>query len=60
METDEAMKFVDAHQQVKNRRLASGETVAPCQNLTGLQLSPLIFAEAFVYATSFFASQAQR
>jgi hypothetical protein len=56
METDEAMKFVYAHQQVKNHRLACGETVAPCQNLAGLQLSPLIFAEAFICAAGFPAS----
>jgi hypothetical protein len=30
METDEVMKFIYAHQQVKNCRLAYTETVAPC------------------------------
>jgi hypothetical protein len=42
METDEVMNFIYTHQQVKNRRLADRETVTPCQNLAGLQLSPLI------------------
>jgi hypothetical protein len=56
METDEAMKFVYSHEQVKSRRLASGETVALCQNLAGLQLSPLIFAEALICAAGFPAS----
>jgi hypothetical protein len=58
METDETMKFVYAHQQVKNRRVACRETVAPCKNLAGLQLSPLIFAEPLMCAAGFPASPA--
>jgi hypothetical protein len=56
METDEMMEFIDAHQQVKNRRVACREGVAPCKNLAGLQLSPLIFAEALMCAAGFPAS----
>jgi hypothetical protein len=56
METDETMEFVDARQQVKNRRIADREAVAPCKNLDGLQLSPLIFAEALICAAGFPAS----
>jgi hypothetical protein len=56
MEIDEAMQFVYTHEQIKNRTLAYRGLVTPYQNLAGLQLSPLIFAEAFMCAAGFHVS----
>jgi hypothetical protein len=41
MEDDDAMQFIYVQDQVKNRRLAYGETISPCTCLTGIGITPL-------------------
>jgi hypothetical protein len=48
MEQDEAMKFAYAQAAVKNRRLAYGETVDPCDGCYELLYSPNLYVEAFM------------
>jgi hypothetical protein len=55
METDEAMKCICAHGEVRNRRLSYGATISPSAALTGIGITPLIFAEAIVFSTRFLA-----
>jgi hypothetical protein len=49
MEDDEAMQFIYVQDQVKNRRLAYGETFSPCTCLTGIGITPLIYVEAVIH-----------
>jgi hypothetical protein len=53
MEVDEAMKVLYAHGEVRNRRLSYGETISPCLCLTGIGITPLIFAEAVLVIAGF-------
>jgi hypothetical protein len=46
VEIDQAMKFVYAHSEVKNRRLAYGETIEPCCDGHPFQHEPILLAEA--------------
>jgi hypothetical protein len=53
MEADKAMQFIYIQDQIKNRRLASGETVFPCLYLTGICITSLIFVEAIIHIVEF-------
>jgi hypothetical protein len=53
METDEVMQFIHVQDQVKNRRLAYGETISPCTCLTGIGITPLIYVEAAIHIVEF-------
>jgi hypothetical protein len=53
MEADEAVQFIDVQDQIKNRRLAYGETVFPCSCLTGIGITPLIFVETIIHIVEF-------
>jgi hypothetical protein len=55
MEDNEAMQFINVQDQVKNRRLAYGETISPCACLTGIGMTPLIDVEAFLHIVEFLA-----
>jgi hypothetical protein len=46
MEMDQAMKLVYARREVKNRRLAYGQTVQPCSGRHPFQYEPILLAEA--------------
>jgi hypothetical protein len=53
MEADEAMQFIYVQDQIKNWRLAYGETVFPCSCLTGIGITPLISVEAIIHILEF-------
>jgi hypothetical protein len=53
MEADEAMQFVYVQNQVKNRRLAYGETISPCTSLTGIGITPPIYVKAVIHVVEF-------
>jgi hypothetical protein len=53
MEDDEAMQFIYAQDQVKNRRFASGETPSPCIFLTGIGITPRISVETVIHIVQF-------
>jgi hypothetical protein len=53
LEIDEAVKFLYAQHEVKNRRLAYGETVTPGAGTMGLAITPLIFAESLLCHVGF-------
>jgi hypothetical protein len=55
MGIDEAMKFVDVQEHVKNRRPASRETISLCLCLTGIAITPLISGEAVLHIIGFMA-----
>jgi hypothetical protein len=50
---DEAMPFIYVQGQVKNRRLAYGETTSSCTCLTGIGITPLNCAEAVIHIVEF-------
>jgi hypothetical protein len=47
------MKLVCVQEQIKNRRIAYGETISPCSCLTGIGITPLIFGEAVLHIVGF-------
>jgi hypothetical protein len=53
MENDEAMKFVYARQEAKNRRLPERATISPSRYFEGIALFPLIAAESPVCIVGF-------
>jgi hypothetical protein len=53
MEADEALQFIYVQEQIKNRRLAYGETVFPCSCLTGIEITLLIFVQAIIHIVEF-------
>jgi hypothetical protein len=53
MEADEAMQFIYVQDQIRNRRLAHGETVFSCSCLTGIGITLLIFVEAIIHIVEF-------
>jgi hypothetical protein len=50
---DEAMRFIDVQEQVKNRRLAFGETISSFTYLTGIGITLLIDVEAVIHIVEF-------
>jgi hypothetical protein len=46
---DEAMQFICVQDQVKYRQLAYGERISPCTCLTGIEIMPLVDAEAVIH-----------
>jgi hypothetical protein len=53
MEDDAAVQFIYVQDQVKNRRLAYGETILPCACLTGIGITPLIYVGAIMHVVEF-------
>jgi hypothetical protein len=53
MENDEVMNFIYVYGEVKNRRLAYGETVSPAGDLDKLGITPLMFADAVIFVVGF-------
>jgi hypothetical protein len=53
MEDDKVMQFISVQVQVKNRRLAYGETISPCTCLTGIGITPLIYVEVVIHIVEF-------
>jgi hypothetical protein len=53
MAVDEAMKFVSAHQEIKKKRLAYGETVKGYPWNPNLDSPPVLFAEAVLWLVGF-------
>jgi hypothetical protein len=53
MELDQGMRFVCAHREVNNRRLAYGETVRPCPGRHPFQYEPILLAEALLAVVGF-------
>jgi hypothetical protein len=53
MKADEAMQFIYAQDQIKNRWVAYGETVLPWSCLTGIGITSLIFVEAIIHIVEF-------
>jgi hypothetical protein len=53
MEDDKTLQFIDVQDQVKNWRLAYGETISPCVCLTGIGIMPFIYVEAVIHIVEF-------
>jgi hypothetical protein len=53
IEDDDAMQFIYVQDQVKNRRLPYGKTIARCTCLTGIRILPLIYVEAVIHIVEF-------
>jgi hypothetical protein len=53
MDINQTMKLVYVQEQIKNRRLAYGETICSCLCLTGIGITPLIFGKAVLHIVGF-------
>jgi hypothetical protein len=53
IEVDQAIRIVDAHHAVRNRRLAYGETVEPSEQAHGFAYEPLLLAESLLRRIGF-------
>jgi hypothetical protein len=47
------MQFIYVQGQVKNWRLAYGETISPCTCLTGIRITPPIYVKAVIHVVEF-------